>query len=92
MGSYGAVRRQAALTAGRDLHISGIESITDIGGGEIRVEFYVNRPGEDGRLQRIVLEDGIVMPISSVPDGIGKALMAIGRRIIAREDGISVTH
>lgn len=74
-----------------DVVVSGVDTITDIGGGLIRVVFYVNRRSAvDGTLEKVPLDETLVMPIASVPDGIGKAMLAIGRKILAREDGLTV--
>lgn len=76
-----------------DVVVSGVESVTDIGGGMVRAEFFVNRKSAvTGLLERVVLPDALVMPISMVPDAIGKAMIAIGRKIIASEDGLTVVH
>lgn len=75
-----------------DTPVSGVDSVTDIGGGQIRVLYYVNRPSEAGTLERVLLPYAHIMPVSAITDAIGKGMLAIGRKIIAREDGIAVAH
>lgn len=79
--------------AGADMIVSGVESITDIGGGRIRVVYYVNRIDVDGTLERMPIETTLVMPINTVADAIGKAMLAIGRHIFTFRDGsLTIMH
>lgn len=85
-------RRAKRLLPHCDVVVSGVESITDIGGELVRIVFYINRAGPSGVLERCPLTETLIMPISAVADSIGKAMMAVGRKVICREDGISVAH
>lgn len=76
---------------GRLRRISGIDRIVHVGEGLVAVIFFIEERGG-----RRVLDgpddEAVLVPISAVPDAIGKAMMAIGRRITARQDGITVRH
>lgn len=86
-----AVRRAHIRQA--DIPVSGVESITDIGGGQVRVVYYINRSLESGALVREILPYAHIMPAASICDAIGKSMMAISRKIIARPDGsLTVAH
>lgn len=90
----GQTTRQSRVTGRVEMEIpvSGIESITDIGGGQIRVAYYVNRPNAAGAIERVTLPIAHIMPATAVPDAIGKSMMAIGRKVLASDDRITVGH
>lgn len=95
MGAYS--RQKAAQIVDRaeisDHLVSGVESITDIGGGLVRVVYYINRRStRSGTLEHVLCRDTLVMPLTAIADLIGKAMMVLGRKIVAGETGISVTH
>lgn len=75
-----------------EIPVSGVDDIVDIGGGQVRVTYYLNRPMPGGGLERVLLPHAHIMSAGAIPDAIGKGLLAIGRKIIAREDGLTVTH
>lgn len=95
MASFADTRRHIAPSDDflPDTLVSGIESIADIGGGLVRIIYYVNARSTDGMLERRLIGHAHVMPMCAVTDAIGKAMLVIGRKVIARDDGsLTVTH
>lgn len=84
---YGSVRGGPA-----DVFVSGVERVEDAGGGCLRFVLFAWRV-VDGKQVRAELDVAIVMPAAAVPEGIGKSMMALGRKVIARADGsLTVAH
>lgn len=87
--------RRARQTGGphaQDLFVSNVNTIEVIGGGLVRVTFFVNYNNGGGTLEPEPADFALVLPLTAMPDGIGKAMLAMGRRIMASEDGLSVRH
>lgn len=75
-----------------DLFASGLHKIEHIGGGNLRFIFYVVSMA-NGVPQRVPLDRGLIMPIESVPEGIGKTLMALGRQVAVSASGkLTICH
>lgn len=83
--------RRATGPNAQDLFVSSVNTIEVIGGGLVRVTFMVNR-NNGGGLEPEPADFAVVLPLTAVPDGIGKAMLACGRKIMASEEGISLRH
>lgn len=88
----GSLRRNCAeRLPGRLRRVAGVDRIVELNGGSLLLVLFVEDAG-----RRQVLDgpndEGLVVPVSAIPDAIGKAMLAIGRKVIAHEDGISVAH
>jgi hypothetical protein len=75
-----------------EIYVTWVERIEDAGNGNVRVVF-AKIQDVGGNPVRVECEDALIMPRASIPDGIGKAIVAIGRVLIATDGSISVsTH
>lgn len=72
--------------------VSSVNFFEVIGGGLFRVTFYVNRTDSLGNILQEPAEFALVMPLTSLPDAIGKALVVAGRRITASTDSLTVSQ
>lgn len=91
--SQSVARKEAHITdRAEDFFISGVRAIEVIGCGMVRATFFVNLAGEGGKLEAKPAEFAIVMPVAMMPDAIGKAMMALGRTVLARDNEIVVRH
>ena len=71
-----------------DEFVSSVNCFEIIGCGLFRVTFFVIVDG-----QSAPADFALVMPLSSLPDAIGKALAVSGKAVFAREDGtLSMMH
>lgn len=70
-----------------DLFVSSVNYFEIIGGGLFRVTFNVNKTNATGHLQPQPADWALVMPLSSLPDAIGKAIAISARKVFADEDG-----
>lgn len=78
---------------GQDLFVSSVNTIEVIGGGMVRVSFFVNENRDGCGLKPYPADWCLVIPASAVPDGIGKAIAATARMVIADTDGnITLVH
>lgn len=72
----------------RDEFVSSVNYLEIIGGGLFRVTFYVNvANANDSNLECVPADFSLVMPLTALPDAIGKALVVSSRTIFARPDG-----
>jgi hypothetical protein len=69
-----------------DLFVSGVASLEIIGGGMVRITFTVNQ-SNDGRVEAHPADFALVMPLSAIPDGIGKALSITARAVFTDASG-----
>lgn len=74
----------------RDEFISGVNYLEVIGGGLFRVTFYVNVTDDMGLLECKTADFAVVMPLTALPDAIGKALAVTGKTVFAREGSLTV--
>lgn len=92
MGSINSFSRERHN--GVDAHdefVSKVNTIEVIGGGLVRVTFLVNHNDGNGMVA-VPAKFAIVIPLTEMPDGIGKAMLAIGRKVIAGDGGIKLAH
>lgn len=89
MGSMSTARQ---ATTSRDRVVSGIESIEDIGGEQLRITYYINRREAGGRMRRVPLDECDIMPKSAMFDAIGKGMMAVGRYICATDGSLKLVQ
>lgn len=78
MGSLQTARSQPNQHSS-DLFVSSVNYFEIIGSGLFRVTFSVNKTNAAGSLEPHPADWALVMPLSSLPDAIGKA-MAVGAR------------
>lgn len=92
MGSI-APRSPSQVCADRaeDLFVESVNVIEEIGRGRVHITFLVKR-SHGGVLEAEPADFALSMPLSAVPDFIGKALMAVAHTVLARENEIVVRH
>lgn len=75
------------------IRASGVEDIVDLGNGDILVTFNTKRVNERGVIVKEIVPDVLIMRMDKVCDAIGKAMIVMGRKILARPDGsLTVMH
>lgn len=77
------------ISSQKIVFVSGLEAVERVGGDCLRFVFFVNEM-LNGKLTRVLQQQTVVMPITALPDAIGKSLTALGRQVLVRADG-SVT-
>lgn len=87
MTAFAHKNRTTAPTRSDDLFVSGVDTIEMIGGGMARLTYSVNRSGEDGRLHPEPADFALVMPVTAIPDFIGKAIAVTSHAIFVSADG-----
>lgn len=73
----------------RDEFVSGVEYVEAIGGGILRIVFYVTHVIE-GCQVRAPAPINLLMSTDACPTAIGKMMGAMERKISIREDGLLV--
>lgn len=77
-----------ALTdRGYDEFVSSVNYFEIIGGGLFRVTFTVNQTNAAGELECTPANFALVMPLTALPDAIGKAMAVSARAVFMRVDG-----
>jgi hypothetical protein len=69
-----------------DLVADGLDRIEILPGRRLRFVFYI-AADQDGRGARVPTRCDLIMPLASIPDAIGKTMLAIGRQVFVKPDG-----
>lgn len=84
---YVTERRPRPTDSAEDVFASSVNYFEIIGGGLFRVTFNVNVTNGVGAIETRPSNFALVMPLSALPDAIGKAIAISSRVVFARDDG-----
>lgn len=84
-----ASKERRLIDRAADEFVSGVNHMEIIGGGLLRVTFFVN-VSDGGALVSVPANHALVMPLCALPDAIGKAIATSSHSIFARADGLTL--